>query len=491
MAEPAARVLVVDDERFFREAIRDALAGAGYACRLAEDGRQALEMAADPALGVVVLDIQMPGLDGLEVMRRLRESRPELRVIILSAHTEQEYVLEALRLGASDYLAKPLHEEELVLAVRRALEGFALAAGFERLRGRLRALPEAIARLRAEAARAQASERAARVREGAAQAAAELLDAARTSVMLLDPDAPVLRVAAAVGGVPAAQREPVPVGEGAAGRAFARGEPLLVRGTAPGPGARYAASSYALVPIGEGEARRGVLCATERRGGELDEDDLGLLRVLAQELVGLLGPAGTEGTAAAAPPSAPAGEAEALDPDVELARAICAATTAEVAPERILGAALAAASAALGGAPASLHLLDPESANLRTEAEHSGLRPERAVLPRGRGLTGVALETGCPVSSAEPEADPRFDPEVDTPGDAEPGPFVCVPITFRGRPLGVFRAFPADPARVSARTAELLAASLSAAVRNVLLYRSLLESIEEVARVRRDARRGR
>ena len=92
------------------------------------------------------------------------------------------------------------------------------------------------------------------------------------------------------------------------------------------------------------------------------------------------------------------------------------------------------------------------------------------------------------MSSAEPESDPRFDPEVDTPQDGKPGPFLCVPVSFRGRSLGVFRAFPASADRVSAQTAEVLASALSAAVRNVLLYRSLLESIEEVARVRRDAR---
>ena len=123
-------VLVVDDERFFREAIRDALSRAGFVCVLAESGGEALERAESDEIGVVVLDIQMPGMNGIEVLRRLRETRPLVRVIILSAHTDQAYVLEALRLGAADYLAKPLHEEELVLAVRRALEGHLEAGTF-------------------------------------------------------------------------------------------------------------------------------------------------------------------------------------------------------------------------------------------------------------------------------------------------------------------------------------------------------------------------
>ena len=98
---------------------------------------RALEAAGDPSIGVVILDIQLPDQSGLEVFRQLRDTRPDLRVIILSAHTDQETVLEALRLGAFDYLAKPIHEEELALAVRRALETFGIASGWSRLRRRI------------------------------------------------------------------------------------------------------------------------------------------------------------------------------------------------------------------------------------------------------------------------------------------------------------------------------------------------------------------
>jgi len=290
--------------------------------------------------------------------------------------------------------------------------------------------------------------------------------------------------------------DPVPVGQGASGVAFERGEQVVVRDAA---GARYASTSYALTPIGEGEDRLGVLCATEPAAGGFEEEDLVLLRVLAQEVSSLLAvpdppafssPLEFEDEALLAKSAEDAAlEGGRSEDDVELARAVCAATTSEVAPERILGAALAAASGALGDAPVSLHLLDPISGELVIEsARDAAARPDRDRLPRARGLTGTVLETRCPVSSAEPESDPRFDPEVDTPEDGKPGPFLCVPVCFRGRSLGVFRAFPTSADRISAQTAEVLASSLSAAVRNVLLYRSLLESIEEVARVRRDAR---
>ncbi|MDX1648749.1 MAG: response regulator, partial [Myxococcota bacterium] len=142
-----AHVLVVDDERFFREAIEEVLAREDVPRRFAATGEEALRAGEDPAVGVVVLDLNLPDLHGLEVFRRLREARPELRVVVLSASTEEEHVLEALRLGAFDYLAKPLHEEELALAVRRARETFASASGWTRLRARLARLEEALSKL--------------------------------------------------------------------------------------------------------------------------------------------------------------------------------------------------------------------------------------------------------------------------------------------------------------------------------------------------------
>src|SRR5574338_466079 len=102
MSKQATRILVVDDERFFREVIGEVLDRAGLPYATADSGAAALAAARDPSVGVAILDVQLPDLSGIEVFRKLREERPDLRVIILSAHTDQEYVLEALRLGACD-----------------------------------------------------------------------------------------------------------------------------------------------------------------------------------------------------------------------------------------------------------------------------------------------------------------------------------------------------------------------------------------------------
>ena len=526
----STRVLVVDDERFFREAIREVLEGDGITCRLAQNAAEALEAASDPAIGVAVLDIQLPDRSGLEVLRALRERRPELRVVMLSAHTDQEYVLEALRLGACDYLAKPLHEEEMRLSVRRALDSFALAARWNALHGRVGALAGEVERLLGAEGDGEGASLPARL----AEAAGRLLDASKTSVLLRDPSGDQLRVAAVTGRKLAAEElDAVPIGGGVAGQAVARGEPILVAdaGTDPRfatPAAdRYESSSFVVMPLGVGPERFGALCATDRRGGaRFGEDDVVLLRLLSLALSPLLDPSrpstsppgqldrldhpasGAEGAARSeAKPSEVNRRATAQQPDrpqadpsglaaaaqqpaleSQLAGAVCEAMTAELAPERVLRAALRAVAETLPAAPVSVYLLDAPSGELRREAQWDAGGPaDRASLPSASGLTGAVFESGEPLASQQSADDPRFDPGVDTPEGGADGSLLLLPLRFRGKTLGVFRAFGERAAAASPQTQQVLGAALSAAVRNALLYRSLVESIEEVAQVRKES----
>ena len=517
---PQHRVLIVDDERFFREAIGDVLSEAGLSHVTAATGADALELAADPEVGVVILDLELPDMHGLEVFRQLKVRAPQLRVVILSASTQEEHVLEALRLGAFDYLAKPLHEEELLLSVRRALDTFGLANGWLRLKSRVDRLQGALAELWVQAKTEGTSPDD--VRALAVRAAAEVLGAARTSLMLLDENSAELRVVAAVGNKVAPQEmDAVPVGHGVAGLAQARGEALLVADIASDErfasreaAGSYGSTSFAVAPLIAGARTLGVLCATERSGGEaFDAEDLALLRIIAGQVAHMLqAPPALPAPEPAPEPelevevelgsdfedlTQPAGEpqerAAANDLSVrgaELAREVCEAVTTEVEPARILEAALKPIAAALTAAPVAIFLRDPESGELAREAEYDdgGRRADRARLPLARGLTGSVFATGQLVATGDPARDPRFDAAVDTPEDGAAGPLLCGALRFRGKPIGVFRAFPANAAGASPELGELLCAALSAAVRNVLLYRSLVETIEEVAEARRTAR---
>jgi two-component system response regulator ResD len=125
MTSPSAEshsVLVVDDEPTIREVVARYLQRAGYRAALASDGPQAIAMCAPVCPDLVVLDIMLPGLDGLEVMQRLRErhgTRPA--VILLTAKGDESDRIVGLRRGADDYIAKPFSPGELVARVQAVL----------------------------------------------------------------------------------------------------------------------------------------------------------------------------------------------------------------------------------------------------------------------------------------------------------------------------------------------------------------------------------
>lgn len=503
MAGSDVRIAVADGEKFFRDAICETLGSAGFSCVIAEDGTRALELAADDSVGVVVLDLRLPEAGGLSVLRELRRSRPELRVLVLSASTDQETVLEALRLGACDYLAKPLHDEELLLAVSRAAEDHQLAAASHRLQLQLSRLASLSDDLSRRAAATDGEDRNAFLRQAAALGAAELLGAEKTSLMLPDDAGDELHVVAAVTpGIAVDEMDPVPAGQGVAGVVYERAEGLLresQQAEHPVPSAqvegRYPSDSFVVAPVKSGGRSLGVLCATEPlRAAGFGLEDLALLELFAGRLGPLLtanDDAKEEPVAEVRPEREVRARAEDEDPalDSELMRQICEALVNDVEPDRVIGAVLRPIERELRAAPVSIHLLDAEREWLHCEGQlDGGSRVDRAKLPTSRGLTGTVLQTGRLVATAAPEVDPRYDAEVDTPEDGQPGPLLCVPLSLRGRAVGLCRVFLPAGAPASARTAEALAAALSAAVRNVLLYRSLVESIEEVAEARRQAR---
>ena len=115
-------VLVVDDEPTIAEVVSRYLERAGYRTRVAVDGAQALELLARQRPDLIVLDLMLPGIDGLEVMRRLRQpERERIGLILLTAKGEESDRVIGLRLGADDYVVKPFSPAELVARVDAVL----------------------------------------------------------------------------------------------------------------------------------------------------------------------------------------------------------------------------------------------------------------------------------------------------------------------------------------------------------------------------------
>ena len=102
------QILVVDDEAAIREVLIEFLSDHGYAVQGAADGREGLQMAGVLRPQVILLDIAMPGMNGIETLKRLRKEAPQAAVIMISGHADHDQALQALDLGAYDFIQKPL-----------------------------------------------------------------------------------------------------------------------------------------------------------------------------------------------------------------------------------------------------------------------------------------------------------------------------------------------------------------------------------------------
>ena len=112
------KVLIVDDEESIREVLRDLFSELGYNVSLAEDGKKGLDAALSTDIDLAVLDVSLPGMNGLEVLRVLKEAKPDLPIIMVTGYASMSTALEAMKLGAYDYITKPFDLEDVQIVAR-------------------------------------------------------------------------------------------------------------------------------------------------------------------------------------------------------------------------------------------------------------------------------------------------------------------------------------------------------------------------------------
>ncbi len=115
-------ILVVDDERLVNAILARYLSQMGYSCITARSGHEALEKLDEQNCALALCDIRMPGMGGIELLKRIKEWDDEIAVIMVSAVDNREVAVEAMRAGAYDYVIKPFHLEEVLISVQRALD---------------------------------------------------------------------------------------------------------------------------------------------------------------------------------------------------------------------------------------------------------------------------------------------------------------------------------------------------------------------------------
>ena len=115
------RILVVDDEAAMRESLKDWLSEDGYQVGQAAGGAEAIEMVRSHPWDVLLLDLKMPGMDGLETLKNVKEVNPEVEVLMMTAYATVDTAVQAMKLGAFDYLVKPFDPDEVELLIKRIL----------------------------------------------------------------------------------------------------------------------------------------------------------------------------------------------------------------------------------------------------------------------------------------------------------------------------------------------------------------------------------
>ncbi len=116
----AVKILLVDDEPEFLETLAARMAGRGLRVDTASTGEEALRKAEQTEYDAVIVDMFMPGIDGIETLKRLKKTKPEFQVIMLTGHANLEQGLESIKLGALDFLEKPADLDALLAKIREA-----------------------------------------------------------------------------------------------------------------------------------------------------------------------------------------------------------------------------------------------------------------------------------------------------------------------------------------------------------------------------------
>lgn len=287
----AARLLVVDDAPFFRRLLADLLGSRGFAVLQAASGLEVIDLINRREIDVVLSDIEMPEMNGPELLRRIRRLRPELPVIMISSHQDFQAAREVLRDGALDYLTKPLDQTELFAAVERALAQCQVSRKRQAADRQARRRLADLVLLRDIGDTANSGADLQRLIDKVLDSIREAVEVEMASLMLLEADG-LLHIRAARGlpaEVVAGTR--IAPGQGVAGYVLAQGEPVLIDDLErdgrfpPRAGAhRYETRSLLSVPLRSRDRVIGVLNVNNKRSGEtFTAVDQTLLTTIAQQ----------------------------------------------------------------------------------------------------------------------------------------------------------------------------------------------------------------
>ncbi len=304
--EEPGRILVIDDDASVRKFLVAALTEAGHSVAAAEDGERGIEIFRAHPCDIVLTDVRMPGMSGLQVLKTVKQLSPGAEVIVITAHANLDTAIEALRDGAYDLIPKPLPElDALYRVVDRALEKRRLAQENRMLVGSFQSrnveLAETVARLAAVNEIGKATTGlldTGDLYDSLVRLVAQHLKARRVSVFVSGADSDTLKLVASIG-IPEEEglKRTLRVGEGIAGRVAATQSPLLVQDIEKTnlktlrAGGKYSTASFMITPLTVSypiryqRKRVGVINVSDKHSGEpFTEQDLEFLSTLASQM---------------------------------------------------------------------------------------------------------------------------------------------------------------------------------------------------------------
>ena len=292
------RILVVDDEQRMCDSLDTLLTKAGYQVQTAGDGKKALELYGESDFDLVISDIKLPEMTGIELLQAIRKGDPNAMVILMTAYASLDTALAAINMGAYDYLMKPIEFTQLKLAAKRALEKRELEIARQKLLAELQVKNDLLNRRIAEVdALYQAGVVLSQSQElkplltRIIRLALDVIGASVGSVMLVDEIRGELLVSASVGLSDEVKKKTrVRIGESIAGHVAQTGEALLIPDISSDPRfAKYSKGNYETkslisVPLKIKDRVLGVLNLSDPQHGTVfEENDLRLLATFASQ----------------------------------------------------------------------------------------------------------------------------------------------------------------------------------------------------------------
>ena len=286
-------ILVVDDEPLIQQLYSDLLAGHGYQVQIARNAAEGIEAVKRGSIDVILMDIVMPGMTGLEALGVVKKVAPETPVIMVTSHPTSEHAIQALKLGAYDFLSKGFHPKDLLLTVQRAVERRKLMLENKRLVEGLQEKVQEFSTLTEVGNTLSSTLNLDELLGLVMQKAQEVLKAEASSLMLIDEETNELYFSVALGERGDAVKEArLKIGQGIAGWVAEKGVPLLVPDAHKDPRfyrhlddqTGFRTESILCVPIRANGKTIGVVEVINRSGGgPFEEKDIALLSSIATQ----------------------------------------------------------------------------------------------------------------------------------------------------------------------------------------------------------------